>query len=180
MNKFVLISVLLVILIVIAILVYESGNTPSSYSISKTLNASQIVKNSLLIKKGVLIGGGVQSASFNLSKSSNTILADNFTYADIINFSQNQGTMWKIYDIVSSLPVVRLPSGISTYQATENAQLIGAFNNSAITINGEGHLIALEFYGKNDTIIFENGVLFYPSSMPGITVELGNNTYLIK
>jgi len=179
MNKFVLISVLLVILIVIAILVYESGNAPSS-STSKTLNASQIVKNSLLIKKGVLIGGGVQSASFNLSKSSNTILADNFTYADIINFSQNQGTMWKIYDIVSSLPVVRLPSGISTYQATENAQLIGAFNNSAITINGEGHLIALEFYGKNDTIIFENGVLFYPSSMPGITVELGNNTYLIK
>jgi len=177
MNKFVFFSALVVIA-VIAIISYEL--VKPSYAPNTSSSVSQISKDYLLTHKRGPIAGNTGAYSFNLSKSSNSVLVDNFTYSNIINFSNNPGTMWKIYDIVSSLPTVRISQGISTYIATKNLQLIGGLNNTDLTINAEGHLVSLEIYGKNDTIIFENGILFYPSSMPGIVVELENNTYVIK
>jgi len=177
MDKIIVIS-LIAIVVIVSILVYELI-VSSSHATNNIANNTQIEKY-LITHKTTLINATKESYSFNLSKSSNTILVDNFTYSQIINFSQNPGTMWKINVIVSSLPTIRISPGISTYTATKNMQLIGSFNNTDLTINAEGHLIALEIYGKNDTIIFENGILFYPASIPGITVELGSNAYLIR
>jgi len=183
MNKFVFFSAIAVIIVVIAILSYEL--VKPSYTSNSSSSISQTSKGYLLTHKTGSIAsntvtGNTGAYSFNLSKSSNSTLVDNFTYSNIINFSKNPGTMWKIYDIISSLPTVRISQGISTYIATKNLQLIGGLNNTDLTINAEGHLVSLGIYGKNDIIIFENGILFYPSSMPGIVVEVRNNTYVIK
>jgi len=177
MDKIIVIS-LIAIVVIVSILVYELI-VSSSHTTNNIATNTQIGKY-LITHKTTLINATKETYSFNLSNSSNTILVDNFTYSQIINFSQNPGTMWKINVIVSSLPTIRISPGISTYTATKNMQLIGSFNNTDLTINAEGHLIALEIYGKNDTIIFENGILFYPASIPGITVELGSNVYLIR
>jgi len=177
MDKIILIS-LIAIAVIISILVY--GLFVSSSHTASNIATNRQIEKYLILHKTTIINSTKESSSFNLSQSSNTILVDNFTYSQIINFSQNPGTMWKINAIISSLPTIRISPGISTYTATKNMQLIGGFNNTDLTINAEGHLIALEIYGKNDTIIFENGILFYPSSMPGVTVELGSNAYLIR
>ena len=177
MNRIIIFS-LIALAIVVSILVYELS--VSSSNNTNNIETNTQIERYLILHKTTIINSTKASFSFNLSQSSNTILVDNFTYSQIINFSQNPGTMWKINVIVSSLPTIRISPGISTYTATKNTQLIGSFNNTVLNINAEGHLIALEIYGKNDTIIFENGILFYSSSMPGIVVEVRNNTYVIK
>ena len=177
MNRIIVISLIAIVTIVL-ILAYELIFSPS-HATNNIATNTQIEKYSIL-HKTILMNLTKESHSFNLSESSNTILVDNFTYSQIINFSQNPGTMWKINVIVSSLPTIKISPETSIYIATKNAQLIGDFNNTDLTINAEGHLINLEIYGKNDTIAFENGILFYPASIPGVTVELGSNSYLIR
>jgi len=177
MDKIIVISLIAIVAIVL-ILAYELI-VSSSHATSNIATNNQLKKYPIL-HKTILMNSTKESRAFNLSESSNTILVDNFTYSQIINFSQNPGTMWKINVIISSLPTIKISPGTSIYIATKNAQLIGDFNNTDLIINAEGHLINLEIYGKNDTIMFENGILFYPASIPGVTVELGSNAYLIR
>jgi len=176
MNKIILLSAVAIIVVIIAILSYEFI---PSHSNSSQSSKTQLPKNVLIPNHN---GGSasIGASSFNISKVSNNILVDNFTYSDIINFSKNNGEMWKIYTIASSLPAIVLQPGVSTYTITKNSQLTGVTNNSNITINANGHLVFLEIYGKNDTITFNNGILFYPYSSPGLIVEVNNNSYVIK
>jgi len=177
MDRIIVIS-LIAIFAIVLILVYEL--IISSSHATNNIATNTQVKKYLILHKTILMNSTKESHSFNLSELSNTILVDNFTYSQIINFSQNPGTMWKINVIISSLPTIKISPETSIYIATKNAQLIGDFNNTDLTINAEGHLISLSIYGKNDTITFENGILFYPASIQGVTVELGSNAYLIR